>query len=70
MNDAAVAAGGVAVDGPTMCHDGHLMVGMAVAALADVNCFGVMTVELDYYDYSDSLQNNVHGHNYQNQIRH
>lgn len=54
MNDAAVADGDVAADSPTMCHDGHLIVGMALAVLADVDCFVVMTVVLDYYGYSDS----------------
>lgn len=66
-DDAAAAGDGVAaaVDSP-MCHDS--IVEMVLAALADEDCFVVMTV-VGYYDCSDSLRNSVHDHSYRNQIR-
>lgn len=41
---------------------------MDEVAVVDVDYFVAMTVVPDYYDYLDSLQNNVHALDYRNQI--
>lgn len=65
---------GVAVDDAAangrLSHDVvRFVVGMAEVVLADVDCFVVMTVVRDYYDYLDNLQSSVHDPCYQSQIR-
>lgn len=51
-----------------MIHVGRFVDWMDEVAVVDVDYFVAMTVVPDYYDYLDSLQNNVHALDYRNQI--